>query len=136
MLFLFLLAGSALVGAFVLAYAAHCVVVVVEGTAAGHDRVVWPDEPLADWVLGAVRLLGRLAWLIHLLKPLPARPAKRTPAAKVSKKPARRPPRKRPAPSEDPWTVSEDEAGPELPSEPPPAQRPKGVIPRSPDEVE
>jgi hypothetical protein len=256
MLFLFMLAGSVLVGALVLAYAARCVVVVVEGTAAGHDRVVWPDEPLADWVLGAIRLgalvvlwlapagflshalrhdfkpddpglrflllavpglwlifpvgvlsalsstsgwapvrltilaqllrlfpatlgfyalsllvlavptvlwyvtlftaaayvlplaavgtaaalliyarlLGRLAWLIHQLKPLPTRPGKRLPAAKASQKPARRSSRRWPAPTEDPWAVPEDESDPE--PEPPPARRPKGVIPRSPDEVE
>src|SRR5438445_6742303 len=49
-LFFFAGVGIVVVGGFVLSYAAHCFLVVLEGTAAGNDAVVWPDEPMVDWL--------------------------------------------------------------------------------------
>ncbi len=63
---LFVSFGAALVvvGTYSLGYAAHCYLVVVEGTAAGIDRVEWPDEPLTDWLPRALWLLAlALVWL-------------------------------------------------------------------------
>src|SRR5437763_889927 len=58
------LVGSVIVGTYVLAYAAHCLLTVVEQTAAGADEVSWPDEPTADWLSRAVYLSALLAiWL-------------------------------------------------------------------------
>src|SRR5439155_26740069 len=55
---------SVIVGAYVLAYAAHCLLTVVEQTAAGAEQVTWPDEPAADWLSRAVFLAILLAvWL-------------------------------------------------------------------------
>ncbi len=48
MFFMFMIA-QIMLGIFVLAYAAHCLLVVVENTAAGNDEVAWPDELLLDW---------------------------------------------------------------------------------------
>ena len=39
-------------------YIARCVLVVVEGTAGGADRVKWPDEPMIDWALQSLTLIG------------------------------------------------------------------------------
>jgi hypothetical protein len=67
MIFVCLLAAEAVVGACVLAYAAHAFLVVVEGTAAGNGEVTWPDEPLFDWIGRAVHLLWLVAfWLVPL----------------------------------------------------------------------
>jgi hypothetical protein len=67
MIFVSLLAAEAVVGACVLGYAAHCFLVVVEGTAAGNDEVSWPDEPMLDWIVQAVHLLWLVAfWLVPL----------------------------------------------------------------------
>jgi hypothetical protein len=60
MIFVSLLLAEVLLGIVVLAYAARCVGVIVEGTAAGNDEVEWPDEPMFDW-------LGRAAHLLFLL---------------------------------------------------------------------
>jgi hypothetical protein len=54
-----------LVAAHTLAYAAHCYLVVVQGTAAGLDRVEWPDEPMIDWIYRALYLGGLvLIWML------------------------------------------------------------------------
>jgi hypothetical protein len=58
-------------------YVAHCFLVVLEDTAAGADKVVWPDEPhVYDWLAKAVYLVVLLGiWvagagvLLTLLKP-------------------------------------------------------------------
>jgi hypothetical protein len=63
-LFMVSLAGTAIVAAYVLAYAARCLLVVVQGTAAGQDAVTWPDEPIMDWLGQAVHVAFLLAlWL-------------------------------------------------------------------------
>jgi hypothetical protein len=46
--FMLLLALEALVGFYLLSYAAHSFLTVVQETAAGNDEVRWPDEPLID----------------------------------------------------------------------------------------
>jgi hypothetical protein len=58
---LFVSFGAALVvvGTYSLGFAAHCYMVVVEGTAAGIDRIDWPDDPITDW-------LPRALWLVVL----------------------------------------------------------------------
>ncbi|HEY7425081.1 MAG TPA: hypothetical protein VH682_12695, partial [Gemmataceae bacterium] len=60
-LFMILFAATIIVGVFVLAYAARCVLVVVEETALGQDNTTWPSEPYLDWLGHAVlfvELLG------------------------------------------------------------------------------
>ena len=50
------LTAAIIIGLYVLAFAAHCLLTVVEGTAAGNDAVTWPDEPLTDWMTRAFSL--------------------------------------------------------------------------------
>lgn len=53
------------IGTYFLCYAAHCYFVTVQGTVAGLDRVEWPDEPVVDWLLQAISLLGLMSiWLV------------------------------------------------------------------------
>jgi hypothetical protein len=59
-LFFCAMVGVIIVGLFYLAYAAQCLFVVLESTGAGSDKVVWPDEPMFDW-------LGKLGYLVVLL---------------------------------------------------------------------
>jgi hypothetical protein len=67
LIFICLLIAETILGACVLAYAAHCFLVVVEVTAAGNDEVTWPDEPMVDWLVQAVHLLWLVAfWLVPL----------------------------------------------------------------------
>src|SRR5262245_47811108 len=46
--FMLLLALQCIVGFYVLSYAAHAFLTVVQDTAAGNDEVIWRDEPLLD----------------------------------------------------------------------------------------
>jgi hypothetical protein len=48
MLFVSFLAASILVGLFTFIYAAHCFLTTVQQSAAGNDRIRWPNEPLYD----------------------------------------------------------------------------------------
>jgi hypothetical protein len=49
----------------VFSYAAHCFLVVVQESAAGSDEVIWPDEPLYDWIWKLWYLLWLAGvWLI------------------------------------------------------------------------
>ncbi len=58
------LTAAVIVGSYVLAYLAHCLVTIVESTAAGNDTVAWPDEPISDWIARAFWLGGLLmVWL-------------------------------------------------------------------------
>jgi hypothetical protein len=66
---------------YTLCYAAHCYLVVVQGTTAGIDKVRWPDEPFFDWIrqslllcflvliwLAPIGILSRALgseWLVH-----------------------------------------------------------------------
>jgi hypothetical protein len=58
------LVAAVIVGVYVLSYAAHSLVTVIESTAAGNDAVAWPDEPIADWMARGI-FLGALLmiWL-------------------------------------------------------------------------
>ena len=49
-LFFFLLALFGITALYLLVYAAHCFLVIVEQTGAGSEEVVWPDEPMIDWL--------------------------------------------------------------------------------------
>jgi hypothetical protein len=60
MIFVCTLVLATLVFTALAAYAAHCLLVVVEDTSAGNDVVQWPDEPYRDWIWKPVYL----AWLI------------------------------------------------------------------------
>jgi hypothetical protein len=65
MMFILLLAAQGIVGLYVAAYAGHCLLVVVQQTAAGNDEVVWPEEPFLDWVGEIFYLTWLLAvWLV------------------------------------------------------------------------
>jgi hypothetical protein len=62
--FVITFAASIMVGVCVLAYAARCVLVVVQETGLGQDEIVWPNEPYVDWLGHAVQLLELLTiWL-------------------------------------------------------------------------
>jgi hypothetical protein len=56
-LFMISFAASIIVGTFVVAYAARCVLVVVQETAQGLDNIIWPNEPYVDWLGHAVQFL-------------------------------------------------------------------------------
>jgi hypothetical protein len=64
MLFICFLALAAIVAVCLLAYIARCVLVVVEATAAGADRVHWPDEGYIDWVAQSLALIGLSVFLL------------------------------------------------------------------------
>jgi hypothetical protein len=65
LMFICFLLASVISGFYLLAYAARCLLVVVNGTAAGQDRVTWPDEPIIDWVTQSLALVALvLLWLI------------------------------------------------------------------------
>jgi hypothetical protein len=66
-LFVVTLLGVTILTLYVMAYAARCLLVVVQGTAIGEDEVTWPDEPLYDWLLGSVHLAFLLLlWLLPI----------------------------------------------------------------------
>jgi hypothetical protein len=57
-----LLAATMIIGGFVFAYLSHCFLTIVEQTSAGNDEVVWPNDPIYDWLWEAVYML----WLVGL----------------------------------------------------------------------
>jgi hypothetical protein len=59
-LFMLSFAASIIVGVCVLAYAARCVLVVVQETGLGQDEIIWPNEPYVDWLGHAVQFLELL----------------------------------------------------------------------------
>jgi hypothetical protein len=62
--FMLLFTASIIVGLVVLAYAARCVLVIVEETALGQDKIIWPSEPYVDWIGHAVQFLELVGiWL-------------------------------------------------------------------------
>jgi hypothetical protein len=64
-LFIFILVGTVVVTTYVVALAARCFLVVLQQTAAGLDRVLWPDEPMYDWLRDVFYLVSLLAvWLV------------------------------------------------------------------------
>src|SRR5262249_30308926 len=63
-LFVILFAASIIVGVCVLAYAARCMLVVVQETGLGQDEVTWPNEPYQDWLGHSVLFIELLGiWL-------------------------------------------------------------------------
>jgi hypothetical protein len=63
-LFMISFAASIMFGVCVLAYAARCVLVVVQETGLGQDEIVWPNDPYTDWLGHAVLFLELLGiWL-------------------------------------------------------------------------
>jgi hypothetical protein len=64
-LFVSCLAGTAMFGGYAVAYSAHCLLVVMQETAAGQDEIRWPGEALLDWVFQTFPVLAVLAlWLV------------------------------------------------------------------------
>ena len=55
--FMLSLVAELIIGLYVLAYAMHCLLVVVRDTGDGNDEVIWPTEPFQDWVGGALHLV-------------------------------------------------------------------------------
>jgi hypothetical protein len=63
-LFVCLLALTAGLAVYVFAFAALCYLVVLQDTSAGLDAVVWPEEPVVDWLMRAAYLVVlTLVWL-------------------------------------------------------------------------
>jgi hypothetical protein len=63
-LFMISFAASIMFGVCILAYAARCVLVVVQETGLGQDEIVWPNEPYTDWLGHAVQFFELLGiWL-------------------------------------------------------------------------
>lgn len=63
-LFMMLFTASIVVGLFVLAFAARCVLVIVQETGLGQDEIIWPSEPYVDWLGHAVQFLELVGiWL-------------------------------------------------------------------------
>ena len=73
-LFMVSLLATLVVAMSVVSYAGHCFLTVLQDTAAGIDRVMWPEEPTADWLLRSIRVTGLLVlWLVpagFLTRPL------------------------------------------------------------------
>jgi hypothetical protein len=64
-LFMMLFAALIVVGVSVLAYLARCMLVIVQETGVGHDEVIWPNEPIQDWLVHAVLFIELLGiWLM------------------------------------------------------------------------
>jgi hypothetical protein len=61
LLFIGSLIGFTMLAAGILAYTAHCVVIVLSETAAGTDQVRWPGELFIDWIGQAIRFFGVVA---------------------------------------------------------------------------
>jgi hypothetical protein len=61
-LFVFYGVALLLCATYALTFAAHCYMVVVQGTTAGIDRVEWPDEPVYDWLWQALWV----GWLVFI----------------------------------------------------------------------
>ncbi len=62
--FLTFLVASSIVALYLLVYGARCMLVVIEGTSAGWDRVKWPDEPVTDWLNKSLTLVGMAMLLL------------------------------------------------------------------------
>jgi hypothetical protein len=59
-LFVLCTAATGILGLFFVMYAARCLLVIVDQTAAGNSEVVWPDEPMVDWFGQGIHLV----WLL------------------------------------------------------------------------
>jgi hypothetical protein len=58
LMFLCFLALAAVLGLCLLVYAARCLLVIIEGTAGGADRIQWPDDGYIDWIGQSFGLIG------------------------------------------------------------------------------
>lgn len=64
-LFMMSLLATLLIAMSVVSYAGHCFMTVLQDTAAGIDRVMWPEETTADWLLRSLPVTGLLLlWLV------------------------------------------------------------------------
>ncbi|HEY1858968.1 MAG TPA: hypothetical protein VGG61_01355 [Gemmataceae bacterium] len=64
LIFIVLLMADVILGLFVICYAGHCFLVAMQDTAAGNDEVTWPDEPMQDWAVRGLYMVGMVAvWL-------------------------------------------------------------------------
>src|SRR5579871_3888196 len=61
LLFFSFLIALVIVGSYVLTFAAHCFLVIVQGTAAGSERITWPDDSPLDWLRASTGLLLQVA---------------------------------------------------------------------------
>ncbi|MFL5243315.1 MAG: hypothetical protein ACJ8FY_14515 [Gemmataceae bacterium] len=67
LMFISLMLAGVVVGFIVISYAAHCFLLIIEDTAAGNDEVIWPEEPLYDWIMKGFYLVAVVAiWLAPL----------------------------------------------------------------------
>src|ERR1700741_2324359 len=65
--FVILLLAVTVLGAYLVAYAAHVFVTIAQQTAGGLDEVSWPKDPWYDWIGKALHLLWLGAfWLVPL----------------------------------------------------------------------
>jgi hypothetical protein len=63
--FVLSLVAWTIVAGYTFAYAAHCYLVVAQGTSTGLDRVEWADDPILDWLPEALYVGGVvLIWLV------------------------------------------------------------------------
>src|SRR3954471_573580 len=57
--------GMLIVGAYFVVMAARSYILVAQNTAAGVDRIQWPEESAADWVQQSAWILGHfLIWIM------------------------------------------------------------------------
>lgn len=64
-LFMMSLLATLLMAMSIVSYAGHCFSTVAQDTAAGIDRVMWPEETTADWLLRSLPVTGLLVlWLV------------------------------------------------------------------------
>jgi hypothetical protein len=64
LIFYMLLIAEIMLGLFVITYACHNFLTVMQDTAAGSDDVTWPDEPLQDWLPHGVYLIGLIVVIL------------------------------------------------------------------------
>jgi hypothetical protein len=64
LIFFALLIAEIMLGLFVITYACHNFLTVMQDTAAGNDDVNWPDEPLQDWLPRGAYLVGLIAVIL------------------------------------------------------------------------
>jgi hypothetical protein len=64
LIFFVLLIAEIMLGLFVITYACHNFLTVMQDTAAGNDDVNWPDEPLQDWLPRGAYLVGLIAVIL------------------------------------------------------------------------
>jgi hypothetical protein len=64
LIFYMLMIAEIMLGLFVVCYACHTFLTVLQDTAAGNDEATWPDEPLQDWMPRGAYLLGLIAVIL------------------------------------------------------------------------